>query len=65
MANRQLSDKVEHCPSCGSLKSKVRPCKKCGYGKTSARQRSIMLKFGDVDMRQYDYVIINGIEFHK
>ena len=63
---KKLSNKVEHCPECGILKSKDKACKHCGYGsKETEVNQSIKLKLTGYDMSKYDCVIINGIEFYR
>ena len=68
MAKKTLNSKVEHCPSCGILKSKGKQCKHCGYGATTKAEEhcnSINLKLSGYDMNNYNCVVINGVEFHR
>ena len=69
MAKKTLSTKVEHCPSCGILKSKEKACKHCGYDPAAEireeQSTSINLKLTGYDMSKYDCVVINGVKYYK
>ena len=65
MAKKQLSNKVEHCPECGVLKSKSKPCKRCGYTEQEEAVTKIKLKLSGYNMEAYDCVVINGVEFYR
>jgi hypothetical protein len=62
---KQLSNKVEHCPSCGKLKSKAVPCKHCGNSACSEIETKINLRLTGYDMSKYTCVVINGVEYRR
>ena len=58
---KQLSNKVEHCPQCGNLKSKVNSCKSCSFKQEPVKAYVIK----DLDATKLTSIKINGIVFTR